>query len=293
MTDTGKRILVLGAGRAGTTLARALRLSGSDVRLHGRQARHRHGEPPRVQGMDDVQVTAGPLPRDTTAILVAVRDAQLDEALGEIAAAGLGSSVPVLHLSGASDPRGPGARMLRLQGHPFGTFHPLAPLAGDPGVLRGAWVGIDGDDEARRLARVVAERIGANVLDIPRGRKSRYHAAAVFASNFPVTLAAAAERLFTEAGIPATAARAAAAALMAAAVENLRRLPPGEALTGPIARGDDATVRRHIEALQDDPLMTALYATLGAATLELAREQGILDPQRAEAIARALADAAK
>jgi prephenate dehydrogenase len=115
-------VFVLGAGRAGRGLSRALRASGIDViGLHGR----------RVELEPDV-VTAGPLPgtlAGASVVIVAVRDGQLDEALGELAGAPLAAGAVVLHASGSAEPRGLTA--LRASGHPCGTFHPLVPLA-DP-----------------------------------------------------------------------------------------------------------------------------------------------------------------
>ena len=257
------RAFVLGAGRAGVALARGLREGGIDVAgVHGRHA----GE----------GVTAGPLPArlgDATVVLVAVRDAQLDAALAELAPA-LAPGAVVLHLSGATDPAGLAA--LRATGHACGTFHPLVPLAPDSDVvalLRGAWFGVDGDDAAMDVARVLAEALGARVLRIPAGEKARYHAAAVLASNYPVVLAALAERLMRDAGVASEAARGAVAMLLSGAASNVRGLAPGRpfaaTLTGPMVRGDHETVRRHLDALADDPMLAEVYRTLAEATASL------------------------
>jgi predicted short-subunit dehydrogenase-like oxidoreductase (DUF2520 family) len=100
--------------------------------------------------------------------------------------------------------------------------------------------------------------------------RARYHAAAVVASNFPVVLAAAAERLFAGAGVEGDAARDATLQLMQSALANLKGAPPSTALTGPVARGDAATVGRHLDALDDEPLVREAYAALSRLALELA-----------------------
>lgn len=261
-------VFILGAGRAGRGLSRALRASGVGVvGLHGR---HVELEP-------DV-VTAGALPAaaaHAAVILVAVRDGQLDEALGGLAAGGLGKGAVVLHASGSAEPAGLAA--LRAQGHPCGTFHPLVPLA-DPGraadLLRGAWIGVDGDAAAIAVAERLAERLGAHVLRIPRGEKAAYHAAAVFASNFPTVLATVAARLLVDVGVGEDDAWGAIRALMRGAVANLDTATPAHALTGPIARGDVETVRKHLAALAGEPETRALYTTLSIVAVELARRGG-------------------
>lgn len=270
-------IFVLGAGRAGKSLARALGVAGVHVvGLHGRQA----------DPAFDPPVTAGPLPASlggADVILVTVRDAQLGDALRQLSVAALGKHAVVLHASGATDPAE--ADALRDAGHPVGTMHPLVPLA-DPArasqVLRGAWIGVDGSPEAIRAATMLADRLGAHALTIPPGEKPRYHAAAVFAANFPVVVAALAERLLMEAGVAEGEARAATLGLMGAAVSNLETGRPHDVLTGPIARGDVASVQGHLAALVGDAPALAAYVTLSRAALTLARERGTSAERLAE-----------
>ena len=244
MTTLGARVFVIGAGKAGRALVHAMRVGGVDVvGLHGRQP--------------DVGVTSGEWPAalaSASVVLVTVRDAELDGVLRDLLVAGLGRGAVVLHASGTAEP--PALDLLRAQGHPGGTFHPLLPLT-DPTraaeQLRRAWIGIDGDEGARAVSRELAAAIGARVLEIPAAAKARYHAAAVIASNFPIVLLALAARVLTQAGVSEEAARGALATLLTAAAENASALAPGAALTGPVARGDVETVRAHLAALSDAP----------------------------------------
>jgi predicted short-subunit dehydrogenase-like oxidoreductase (DUF2520 family) len=272
-----RTVFVLGAGRAGRSLARAFVGAGIDVvGLHGRNAEP-HAKPP---------ITAGPLPASlgrASVVLVTVRDAQLGEALRQLASARLASRAVVLHASGATDPAE--AAALRDAGHPVGTMHPLVPLADParaPQMLRDAWIGVDGSPDAIRVATELAGRLGAFALTIPPGEKPRYHAAAVFAANFPVVVAALAERLLMEAGVAEREARAATLALMAAALSNLETGRPHDVLTGPIARGDVLSVQGHLAALASDAPALAAYVTLSRAALTLARERGTSAERLAE-----------
>lgn len=262
-----ERVFVLGAGRAGRGLARAFREAGVEVvGLHGRHL-----------GESGERITIGPVPPsigDATTVLVTVRDAQLDAALDEVAAAALRTDAVVLHASGSADPASLGA--LRAAGHAAGTFHPLVPLADPsraPAFLRGSSIGLDGDAAARARGRALAAALGANTLDIPAGRKPMYHAAAVLVSNFPPVLLALGERVMAEAGVPVDVARRALLPLWSAAAENARALPAAQAITGPAVRGDVETIRANLAALAGDPLAQDVYRVMTEAVQrEVGRE---------------------
>jgi predicted short-subunit dehydrogenase-like oxidoreductase (DUF2520 family) len=278
---THDRVFILGAGRAGRSLATALRAGGVHVTgLHGRHASATDG------------ITAGPLPESlgsASCVLVTVRDAQLEGALATLASAAIAPRSVVLHASGSTDPQGLDA--LRHAGHRCGTFHPLVALS-DPGqapqTLRGAWIGIDGDHDAQQVSERLAAAVGAHVLYIPPGEKPRYHAAAVFASNFPTVLMCLAEELLREAGIAPDVARPALHPLFASAVENLRGGGGSSALTGPIVRGDAGPIARHLQALRSHPDALDAYRALSRAALRWVREGRTTDEGRLDEIERLL-----
>jgi predicted short-subunit dehydrogenase-like oxidoreductase (DUF2520 family) len=278
---TGDRVFILGAGRAGRSLARALRVGGVQVAgLHGRQASATEG------------ITAGAPPESlgsATCVLVTVRDAQLEGALETLTTAAIAAGAVILHASGSADPSGLGT--LRRAGHPCGTFHPLVALADPehaPQTLRGAWIGIDGDAEARSVSERLAAAVAANVLYIPPGEKARYHAAAVFASNFPTILMCLAEELLRDVGIAPDVARRALNPLFASAVENLRSGAGASVLTGPIVRGDATTIARHLEALRAHPDTLDAYRALSRAALRWVRKGGTSGERRLDEIERLL-----
>jgi predicted short-subunit dehydrogenase-like oxidoreductase (DUF2520 family) len=202
----------------------------------------------------------------------------------ELLAATLKPNVTVLHASGSAEPRG--VEELRRRGYSAGTFHPLVPLntdsRGATQLQQGAWIGVDGDDRARAVAADLAERLGAQVMSIPQGQKSAYHAAAVLASNFPSVLAFLAKRLLVQSGVEAAEASAAVISLMHASVQNLRGHDPEAALTGPVVRGDAGTVHAHLDMLArkgtDDGGSSgdtlAVYVALTRVAIEMARRQG-------------------
>ena len=263
-------VVLVGAGRAGRALTAAFRAAGMPCALVSRtDVVERHGP---ISLTDRASAVQG-----APVILMAVRDAQLDGALDELRERdGLRAGTIVLQVSGSAEPDAR-TRIANAGAH-YGTFHPLLPLV-DPALasfrLQGSVVGIEGDAPAHAAAVRLATRLGATTIEIPRSERAAYHAAAVIASNFPVTLAALAEGLLARIGVDTVAAHRAVRALMAASVENLAAAPRAlDALTGPIARGDAATVRAHATALHGLAPHDAVYDALSRATLALLRERG-------------------
>ena len=176
-----------------------------------------------------------------------------DQAIAEVAAA-----VPigpwVGHVSGAT-------RLVALDPHERRfSVHPLQTLTGarGPEQLDGAWAAISGEtDEALARARWLAETLGLLPFEVADADRTLYHAAAVIGGNFLVTLHDVAVRLLAEVGAP----EAAIVPLMARTIENRFEL------TGPIARGDWATVEAHLEVLAERaPDLVPLYRALSEAT---------------------------
>ena len=268
-----ERVFIVGAGHVGRGLYRAFRASGIDVLgLHGRRA-------------TAWTTSTGLLPpsiADANTIVLAVRDSQIDDAIAELlngrrgGRTGVSPGTAVLHTSGAAEPE----LITRLGefGLSGGTFHPLIPFANAekvPELLKHAWIGIDGDDQARATSRRLAGHIGSRTLEIPAGGKALYHAAAVISSNFPVVLAALASDTLVALGIPERSAQQAVHGLMEAAVANLAETSPIEALTGPVVRGETDVLIRHLGALRRDADARAVYKRMSLAALTLAAQRGV------------------
>ncbi|MCU0627197.1 MAG: DUF2520 domain-containing protein [Gemmatimonadaceae bacterium] len=251
-------VTIVGAGRAGRGIAAAMHAAGVPATLVDRVA--------VVQGPDGTRDQA--IAR-AALLVVAVRDAQLDECLRALAASRAhGPRTIMLQVSGSAEPDE--RAQVTAAGHAYGTFHPLLPLA-DPAVaaarFHGAVVGVEGDAPAHDAACALAARLGAVTIEIPRASRATYHAAAVLASNFPVTLAALAESLLQRIGVADGEAHRAVRVLIAS-VDNLTAADRAlDALTGPLVRGDTATIAAHLHALAHvAPDVLATYRTLTDAT---------------------------
>jgi predicted short-subunit dehydrogenase-like oxidoreductase (DUF2520 family) len=241
------RIAVVGAGRVGVPLAAGLRQAGFAV------------EGPLGRG-------EGPAPSD--AIVLSVPDAEIAAAAEAVA----GAAPLVGHTSGATPLAAlapAGAEMFGL--HPLQTF---APGSG-PESFRGAGAAVAGSTpRALDLAASLARRLGMQPFEIDDEGRAAYHAAASLASNFLVTLQAAAESIAAGAGLEPGEARALLVPLVRRTVDNLAELGPQGALTGPIARGDHATVASQRAAVEEvAPHLLDLFDELVRHTHSLALQR--------------------
>ena len=204
--------------------------------------------------------------------MLAVGDDQIAPVCAALAGSGLLAGATVFHCSGAKASnelqaaRDAGARVASV--HPVRSFADPAAVAA---AFDGTWCGVEGDAEALALLTPACEAIGARLTHIDAAAKTVYHAASVFASNYLVTVLDAALRAYAAAGVPPEVARELARPLASETLNNVFKLGAPGALSGPIARGDFATVARQHAALQEwDAPTAALYAALVAATTPLA-----------------------
>jgi predicted short-subunit dehydrogenase-like oxidoreductase (DUF2520 family) len=207
--------------------------------------------------------------------MLAVGDDAIPAACEAMAAGGRLAGAVVFHCSGAKASselhaaRAAGAFVASV--HPVRSFADPQAVAADFG---GTFCGIEGDPEALAVLEPAFEAIGARLVRIDPAAKTVYHAAAVFASNYLVTVVDAALRAYGAAGVPAEVARELARPLATEALANVFRLGPEAALSGPVARGDFATVARQQDAVTRwDPATGHLYQALVAPTAELARRK--------------------
>lgn len=263
------RVTIIGAGRMGQGLGLALKRRGYKIALVARTSRD--VTPPLMlhQG-SRAEATAG-----AELVLIATPDDAIGQVAAELAAEGaISRDQVVLHLSGLLDRNA--LLPLEESGAGCGSFHPLQSVA-DAGTaaerLKGAYVGIEGDDRALVAAERLANTLRMIPVRIPAAAKPAYHAGAAFVANYTVALVGVAERLARGAGVPADIAARIYLPLLGGAVANLNALGPAASLTGAVRRGDEQTIRAHLKALSAED--RTLYRTVSRAAITLAREAGL------------------
>jgi predicted short-subunit dehydrogenase-like oxidoreductase (DUF2520 family) len=238
-------LAIIGLGRLGGALAETLTGSGDGGSTPG-AGRYRVIGP----------VGRGSDGEDADAVLLCVPDGQIASAASLIAPGRL-----VGHCSGATG-------LESLAPHEAFSLHPLMTATTHRTSFAGAGAAVDGTSaRALGFARGLGEALGLRTVRVAPEDRALYHAAASMASNFLVTLEAQAERLASEAGVD----RDLLVPLVRATVENWASLGPRGALTGPVARGDEATVARQREAIAERaPDVLELFDALTYATRSLA-----------------------
>ena len=209
-------------------------------------------------------------------LFLAVPDSFVSDMAQRIAHMGPPPGLSVVHCSGAL-----GLDALdAVDANPRGSFHPLQsfPMPRDPSAFKGITIAVDATTLAlRRRLAALARQLGAHPRHVGDRERVRYHAAAVFASNFVDVVIAEAVDLLRADGWTESEAMKALMPLVQGAVDNIRRRGTVRALTGPIRRGDSTTVARHLEVANDPEL----YRKLALAALQIAIKAG-LDPRAAE-----------
>lgn len=180
----------------------------------------------------------------------------------------------------------------RDHGAVVATLHPLQSLASVNEAVRlvpGSYCTVEGDESALPIARQMVEDIGGVLLQITAAKKTLYHAAAVVASNYLVTLIHLALELNEAAGLPSDTAFNALFPLIRGTLSNIGAKGIPGSLTGPIARGDVGTVLAHLRAIEKDtPELLLLYRCLGLYTVDLAKAKKTIGQEAADRLAALL-----
>jgi predicted short-subunit dehydrogenase-like oxidoreductase (DUF2520 family) len=285
----GKRlptISIVGAGRLGTALARALAAHGYTIEAvvakrlrHARRAARLVGT--HTHAFSSAQLDCLP---SSDILFITTPDDALAEVADKIAATlrdsekkGSRRARTALHASGALSSAV--LQSLSDEGIATGSMHPLVSVS-DPvhGALSlgSAFFCVEGSNAAVRVARSLVRSLGGQSFSIGADKKALYHAAAVVASGHTTALFDIAMEMLARCGLTKTRARAVLLPLLRSTLENLYTNDPAHALTGTFARADTATVRRHLAALRSQHLPEALaaYLLLGQRSLQLAKSAG-------------------
>ncbi len=272
------RLWIIGPGAVGKTLGRLFRdrgvfdVAGVVGRDPARAAAARDfiGQGGVLTFAEPAAVQAG------DAVMLSVGDGAIDAVAAWLAGAVAPAGLVVFHCSGARDlsPLEP----LRRAGAAVAALHPVKAFA-DPAreiaTFDGVVCTLQGDEAALAVLASAVAAIGGDPVVLPEGVDRRlYHAGTVFASNYLTALVQAALDVHAAAGVDAATSTRILTPILRDALAAILDKGPVAALTGPIARGDAATVAAQVEAIAgQDAGLAELYAALGRRTVELARRK--------------------
>jgi predicted short-subunit dehydrogenase-like oxidoreductase (DUF2520 family) len=165
------------------------------------------------------------------------------------------------------------------------AFHPLQTFAGAKEAMEnipGSTFSIEAEEPLHSILNQMADDLEGNRITLKASDKAAYHAAAVFASNYLVTLVKMSTDLWKTFSIPADQATTALLPLLKGTIHNIETIGLPGCLTGPIARGDSGTVKKHLKTIKDKtPELLSIYKALGAQTIPVAEAKGTLNKTQA------------
>ncbi len=256
-----KSLTLIGAGRLGKTISKLFAdhelfviKDVVDVSLSlAKEAVDFIGQGRAVETFDFLE--------DADCFLIAVPDDSIAECAATLAAATDLSGKVLFHCSGALS-----ASVLGEGDFLTASVHPVKSFA-DPELavkdFAGTWCGVEGDDEALALLQPLFEKAGAKCFNVESEFKRLYHAGAVFASNFFPLIVESALQCYIKAGIERKKAMQIIEPICRLTMENIFKLGPQQAVTGPVARGDIAAVEaQHESLLENLPHLAPLYVSL-------------------------------
>ncbi len=277
-----KKIGIIGAGVVGTAIGVILNQQGYDIagvydvntesttQLVDKTGCRIFSDPGQLSGSAEI-------------LFITVNDSAIGQVADALADSGsFQNGQIVIHMSGAYSAEILGkarefeARVLSV--HPLQSF---ANLEGAIKSLPDSVFSIQGDEAAYNTATQLVEALGGEYFFIAGEAKPLYHAGACVVSNYLVTLIDLGARLLEATGIPAGQSSRALMPLVRGTLSNIERVGIPTALTGPIARGDMATVTKHLECMRElAGDMVELYRVLGFHTAPIARAKGTIDEAR-------------
>jgi predicted short-subunit dehydrogenase-like oxidoreductase (DUF2520 family) len=284
------KIAIIGAGIVGTALASLLQRKGYEIVGIASRGEGSWQQASSMLG-GEVRTTTAPeeVTPEAELVFITTPDSAIQGVCDEIARRdGFHPGQIVVHTSGAlpstilTSAKEKGALIASV--HPLQSF---ADVTEAVKIIPSSIFNIEGDQEAMSLLMELVQAIGGKPLAIETPQKPLYHAGAVVACNFLVTLVYFSYSLFETIGIPPEDAAQALLPLIKGTVNNIEHLGPVKALTGPIARGDVDVIRGHLEALKAvDARFTDIYRTISRLTVEVGVKKGTLSPEKGEEILR-------
>ena len=246
-------LAIVGAGRVGRALGRALRERGWRIGAVVTRSRATAREAVRAIGGGTPFHTLTPRVLEADLVLISTPDDAVAPTAARLAAlGGLWRGKVVLHSSGALSSAA--LRPLRRKGAAVGSFHPMQTFSGKrTPPLRGVICAMEGDAAAVRVARRIAKAIGGVPARVALADKVAYHASGSYAAFLILAMIEAGTRILTAVGFPRRQALRTLSRMARETIDNLEQHGPQAAWTGPLGRRDYQTLARHVRAMKRFP----------------------------------------
>ncbi|OHE24394.1 MAG: hypothetical protein A2Z43_03790 [Syntrophobacterales bacterium RBG_19FT_COMBO_59_10] len=287
-----EKIAIIGLGRAGTAIGHLLCKAGYPIVAVTSRSRTSLEERIRYTGGRSFQADANAQAASlATCIFITTPDDSIAPVCCEIAEkGGFKHGDKVIHMSGAG-----GLDLLepaKEAGAAVASIHPIQSFADIEGAVRNitsSTFGVTAGDNLRDWSFALVRELGGIPFEVPEAIKPLYHAAACLVSNYLTALIHMAEEIYLSLGLSRDEAIRAFWPLVRGTLNNIETRGTVQALTGPIARGDEGTIKQHLAVFSERlPSYLPSYRAMGLMTLELALKKNSLSPQKAGVIKKIL-----
>jgi predicted short-subunit dehydrogenase-like oxidoreductase (DUF2520 family) len=275
-------ISIIGAGRLGTSLGVALSKKGYRIKfiscrtsLSAEESRMIIGE--GKASIDNIQTA-----RAGDIVILCLPDEEILSVTKELADARIyWSEKFIFHCSGllSSEVLKP----LKTKGALTASIHPVQSFAHKktpPEQFENIYFGLEGEPKALEKSQKIIQKLGGRSFIIEAGNKALYHTACSIASNFFVVLLDTASSLLKQVGLQEEQAFQVLLPLVKGTLHNVKKFDIHTSLTGPVIRGDKASVEKHLEALRKFPPFYEMYRRLAFQALEIASREKKLSVQK-------------
>ncbi len=280
------KISIIGAGRLGTSLGVALSKKGYRIKSLSCQTSLSADESQKIIGegkssTDNIQTA-----RAGDMVILCLPDEEIVKVTKELSAASINWSKKfVFHCSGllSSEILKP----LKTKGALTASIHPVQSFAHKktpPEQFENIYFGLEGETQALEESQKIIRKLGGHCFIIAAENKTLYHTACSIASNFFVVLLDAASSLLKKVGLQEEQAFKVLLPLVKGTLHNVKKFDIHASLTGPVIRGDKASVEKHLEALRKFPSFYEMYRRLAFQALEIASREKKLSAQKIKAL---------
>jgi predicted short-subunit dehydrogenase-like oxidoreductase (DUF2520 family) len=261
-------IAIVGPGRFGTALARALIEAGHNLsEIVSSKSKTSRQNALALAGRANIDVSSVAEPHlEATTIWLCVPDQQIEDVAKQLASAASWKKRVVFHSSGAltSD----ALNALRQRGAAVASVHPVMTFVhGSIPSFTGIPFGIEGDAAAVRAARRIIADLGGQSFTVRKRDKALYHVWGMFISPLLLSLVVTAQQIGRAAGVPAKEVRKKMIPIMTQTLANYVQLGPAGSFSGPLVRGDVATIKKHLQVLKRFPEARESYVALARSAL--------------------------
>jgi len=275
-----KKAAIIGAGRLGTTLGYSLSQQGFHITAASCRSLPSARESVDIIGEGTPVTDNKKAVKNAETVILSVPDDSIKDVVKELSPLDLNKKF-IFHCSGILSSRI--LLPLRKSGAVTASLHPVQSFpkkSRNPGLFKHIYFGIEGDEEALPLAKILVKKLGGRSFILEPDDKPLYHTACTIASNYLTVLMGLSESLLGKAGVSKKLCIKILLPLVKGTLDNIERNSISGSLTGPVSRGDLDTLTSHLKCLEAHPSLLRLYKDLAAQALEIAGKEKHLPPNK-------------